>query len=205
MLGGMFDPVHFGHLRSAVELREVLGLAEVRLVPCAKPPHRPPGHVTAQQRAHMLQLAVDGEPGLRVDERELQRDTPSYSVDTLLSLRAELPDTPLCLVVGRDAFCGLPSWHRWTELFALAHIVVLDRPGHATPIPAPLAEAIGDRRSVAPQDLHGSLSGRVFFQPVTQLEISSTALRAAIAAGRSVRYLVPDPVYRFIQEHRLYA
>lgn len=205
MLGGMFDPVHFGHLRSAVEIREDLALDQVRLVPCARPPHRPGALATAEQRRAMLELAIAGEPGLVVDDREIRRTTPSYSVDTLTSLRAELPHTPLCLIVGSDAFLGLPTWHRWRELFGLAHIVVLERPGRDAGVSEALRAELRGRLTQSPQDLHQALAGRVLMRRVTQLPISSTALRESLARGRSVRYLLPDVVYRYIQSHDLYG
>lgn len=204
ILGGMFDPVHFGHLRSAVELRQQLDLAQVRLIPCAKPPHRTPGVASAEQRAAMLSLAVADEPGLLVDEREIKRATPSYSVDTLRSLRSELPTTPLCLVVGMDAFLGFPTWHEWRDLFALCHVVVLERPGHFPEMPPVLAEEFAARHSVSRQCLREKKAGAILLQRVTQLSISSTALREALKRGQSVRYLLPDSVYSYITEHGLF-
>lgn len=201
----MFDPVHFGHLRSAVEVREDLGLEQVRLVPCARPPHRPGALATAEQRRAMLELAIAGEPGLVVDDREMRRPTPSYTVDTLTSLRAELPDTPLCLIVGIDAFLGLPTWYRWRELFGLAHLIVLERPGREANMSAALRTELHMRLITEAADLHSALVGRVLMHRVTQLPISSTALRESLAKGRSVRYLLPDVVYRYIQSHDLYG
>lgn len=201
----MFDPVHFGHLRSAVEVRESLGLDQLRLVPCARPPHRAGAVASAEQRRTMLELAIAGEPGLAVDDREMRRDTPSYTVDTLVSLRAELPATPLCLVVGIDAFLGLPAWHQWQTLFNLAHIVVLERPGRDPAMSEILRAEMQARLTTDAADLHRTLAGHVLMQRVTQLPISSTALRESLARGRSVRYLLPDVVYRYIQSHDLYG
>lgn len=204
VLGGMFDPVHFGHLRSAVELREDLDLDQVRLIPCARPPHRPASHATAEQRRAMLELAIAGEPGLMVDDREMTRSMPSYSVDTLASLRQEMPAIPLCLVVGMDAFLGLPTWHRWRELFDLAHVVVLERPGREERIGDALRGELEARRTARPEDLRRAVCGHMLLHRVTQLPISSTALRESLARGRSVRYLLPDVVNRYIQAHDLY-
>ena len=129
LLGGTFNPVHNGHLRSAVEVRERLALDELRLVPSARPPHRAAPEVTAEQRLAMVQLALAGSDELQVDARELQRSSPSWTVDTLASLRAELgPQAVVFFILGWDAFCGLPGWHRWQELLELAHLVVLQRP-----------------------------------------------------------------------------
>lgn len=200
----MFDPVHFGHLRSAVEVRQNLGFDQVRLVPCARPPHRAGAVASAEQRRTMLELAIAGEPGLAVDDREMTRTTPSYTVDTLASLRTELPATPLCLVVGIDAFLGLPTWHQWQALFNLAHIVVLERPGRDMTMSDILRAETQARFTTEAADLHHTLAGHVLMHRVTQLPISSTALRESLARGRSVRYLLPDTVYRYIEAHDLY-
>lgn len=201
----MFDPVHFGHLRSAVEVREGLNLDQVRLVPCARPPHRAGAIASAEQRRAMLELAIAGEPGLAVDDREMTRTTPSYTVDTLASLRAELPDTPLCLIVGMDAFLGLPTWHRWQTLFDLAHIVVLERPGREANMSEVLRAEMQARLTTQTVALQNTLAGRILTYRVTQLPISSTGLRESLARGRSVRYLLPDVVHRYIQSHDLYG
>lgn len=201
----MFDPVHFGHLRSAVEVRDGLNLAQVRLVPCARPPHRAGAIASAEQRRAMLELAIAGEPGLAVDDREMTRTTLSYTVDTLASLRAELPSTPLCLIVGMDAFLGLPTWHRWQALFGLAHIVVLERPGREAHISDILRAEMQARLTTQADDLQHTLAGRLLTFRATQLPISSTGLRESLAGGRSVRYLLPDAVYRYIQNHDLYG
>ena len=131
LLGGTFDPVHFGHLRSAVEVCEQLQLDELRLIPSARPPHRGMPGATAAQRLRMVELALGQGGGLQVDDRELQRERPSYTVETLESLRQELgSDVALFMVLGWDAFCGLPSWHRWESLLELANLVVLQRPDY---------------------------------------------------------------------------
>lgn len=205
ILGGTFDPVHFGHLRAALELQESLGLAEVRLLPCGQPPHRDPPRAAAADRLAMLELAVAGQPGLRVDRRELERSGPSYMVDTLASLRAELGATSLCLLLGSDAFLGLPQWHRWRELLQLAHLVVLHRPGWALQsVAAPLAEVLAAHRITSSADLMRQPAGGLLLQPVTPLDISATAIRAQIAAGRSPRYLLPDAVWDYIRRRDLY-
>ncbi len=125
MLGGTFDPVHIGHLRSALEVAESYALDKLLLIPSARPPHRETPQVSAQQRLEMVRLAVADVAVLSVDDRELRRDKPSWSIDTLLSLRAELDEQDqLLLILGWDAFCGLPNWHRWSELLDHCHILV---------------------------------------------------------------------------------
>ncbi len=205
ILGGTFDPVHYGHLRPALEVLELLALAEVRLLPCGVPPHRGAPAATPAQRRAMLELALEEQAGLRLDTRELERPGPSYMVDTLGSLREELPDTPLCLLLGVDAFLGLTRWHRWEELFNLAHLVVMHRPGWAfAAADATLAALLAERRVDSHAALAAHPAGAVLLQPVTQLDISATAIRAQIAAGRSPRYLLPDGVWDYIRAQGLY-
>ncbi len=205
LFGGTFDPVHSGHLRVALDAREGLGLDEVRLLPAREPPHRPPPGATPEQRRDLLEAAVDGVRGLRVDARELARPGPSYTVDTLAELRDEVgPEQPLVLLVGVDAFHGLPDWHRWHALFDLAHLVVLQRPGQVPGLSPALAAEVDARATDAAADLHGAPSGRVLAWRVTQLEISASDIRARVAAGRSIRYLVPDRVHDTIHRLGLY-
>jgi nicotinate-nucleotide adenylyltransferase len=204
LLGGTFDPVHFGHLRTAVEVRDGLGLAEVRLVPCRVPPHREAPRAGPSQRAAMLRIAVQGEPGLRVDERELTRPAPSYTVDTLASLRAEMGAISLCLVIGEDAFSELASWHRAPDIPGLAHMVVVGRPGSAGDVTAKLADLIDGRWTEQPEHLALQPSGLVYRHRVTQMDVSATRIRELVASGRSPRYLLPDTVWDFIRDRGLY-
>jgi nicotinate-nucleotide adenylyltransferase len=205
ILGGTFDPVHYGHLRPALELLETLDLAEVRFVPCRIPPHRGAPWITADQRLALVRLATDGQPGFATDDRELRREGPSYMVDTLASLRADLDaDMPLGLIVGTDVFRELHTWHRWRELTDLAHIVVMQRPGVLQPLPPVLEEFVAPRVVYDAGALRHRPAGGILFQPVTQLHISATRIRALLAHGRSPRYLLPDPVLAYIQERALY-
>lgn len=205
IFGGTFDPVHFGHLRPVLEVLEELPLAEVRLIPVHVPPHRDTPSVSSAQRLELLRLAVEGVPGLVVDDRETRRPGPSYTVDTLADLRREFPHRSLCLILGMDSFLGLPSWHRWQELTRYAHLVVLDRPGSAPPAEGVLADWLAERRTESPEPLRSSSAGAVYFHPVTQLDISATMIRHLIAAGRLPRFLVPEAVWRRIVEQGLYG
>jgi nicotinate-nucleotide adenylyltransferase len=205
IFGGTFDPIHCGHLRTAFELWQELGLAEVRFVPAGSPPHRDRLYAGAEVRLRMVQAAVADQPGFVVDDREVRRSGVSYSVDTLTELRCEYPRRSLCLLLGMDAFVGLPNWHRWRELLALAHIVVAHRPGWRAPTTGPLGEVMVDHGTGSIRTLHQESAGRVYVRPVTQLEISSTELRALIVAGRDPRYLVPEAVRQIIVETRCYA
>jgi len=203
--GGTFDPIHYGHLRAALEVKEAVGLEEIRFVPCRLPPHRAVPEAGPELRLKMVELALrDGEPGFRLDTRELDRPGPSYMVDTLASIRSETGIRPLCLIVGLDAFLGFPRWHRWRELFGLAHIVVMRRPGAAPDFAGDLAPHVTERRTDQPAVLDLQPSGSIHFVDVTQLDISATHIRVAVKTGKSARYLVPDPVLHFIQEEGLY-
>lgn len=204
MLGGTFDPVHIGHLRSAVELRERFGFDQIRFVPCHLPPHRAQPGADSAQRLRMVELALADEPGLIADARELRRAGPSYTFDTLTELRAELgAQCALALVLGVDAFAGLDTWHRWRELPELAHIVVMARPDSVLPESGPVAELLRARRA-APEALQQRPAGAIVPVALTPLPISATGIRAIVRNARSPRYLVPDSVWAYIREQRLY-
>jgi len=205
IFGGTFDPIHYGHLRTALELLEGLSLAEVRFIPCGRQPLRHEQTAASQTRLSMVEAAVESEARFSVDTRELEREGPSYSVDTLTGLRTEHQDRPLCLLLGMDAFLSLPNWQRWEELIGLAHIVVAHRPGWQAPVEGDLGDLVREHATEAPQDLRAASSGRVFITPVTQLEISATGLRKLIRAGLDPKYLVPESVRAIITETECYA
>lgn len=201
--GGAFDPVHEGHLAVACAARDVLD-ADVALVPTGDPRHRAPAHARAAQRVTMLERAIAGQPRLHVDARELSRQGPSYSIDTLEELRAEHgPDVPLAMIVGDDAFAGFPGWHRWMELFDLAHIVVASRPQPAA-IPERLAERMAGRLVENPAALHEVPAGCVFRLCLPLHPQSSSAVRGRVAAGLSLQGWVPDTVAEYIAMQGLY-
>ncbi len=207
IFGGTFDPVHFGHLRPALELKEQLGLESLHLIPCNIPPHRGEPHATPEQRCAMLELAIGNEPGFVLDRRELERDGPSYMVDTLKSLREEYGEArPLCLIIGADAFLGLPNWYHWQDLARLAHIVVAHRPGWVLEESElePALQQLLQHRLDGPQQLGDSAAGGVLLQTVTQLAISATDIRRRVAAGGNANYLLPQSVWDFIRRHNLY-
>ena len=205
VLGGTFDPIHFGHLRSALELRERLGCGQVRLIPCHRPPHRDTPAVSGEQRLRMVELAVAGDSGLVADARELRRPGPSYTIDTLIELRAELgARCPLYLVMGVDAFALLDGWWRWRELLDFAHIVVIARPDCALPQSGAVAGLLA-AHGAAVDTLRTRSHGGIATLQLTPLPISATAIRALIRAGRSPRYLLPDAVQAFISAQRLYC
>ncbi|RMD80271.1 MAG: nicotinate-nucleotide adenylyltransferase [Gammaproteobacteria bacterium] len=205
ILGGTFDPIHFGHLRPALDLLQRLPLREVRFLPCRLPPHREPPVAGPDHRLAMLELALAGEPGLRVDTRELEREGPSYMVDTLLDLRRELGGAqPLALILGMDAFRGLPTWHRWQEILGLCHLVVTRRPGWEGPLEGEAARLARTRAVEDPAALERRPAGSILFQAVTRLDISASRIRSLLAGGHSPRYLLPAAVLDYIQRHGLY-
>jgi len=197
ILGGTFDPVHNAHLRVAWEAAELLD-AEVRLIPANVPPHRDQPVASARERAAILRAALLGQDRLVLDEREIDREGPSWTIDTLIDLRDEIgAERPLILLIGADAFLGLPSWHRWGELFDHAHIGVLTRPGHEiASLPTELRIKVASRRCADALALTQTPAGRVLQMPVTPLEISATYVRDLLAAGAEPRYLMPDAVIK---------
>jgi nicotinate-nucleotide adenylyltransferase len=204
VFGGTFDPIHYGHLRTAFEMLQALDFDEVRFIPCGDPPHRGTTFADAGLRFRMVEAAIHGQNGFVSDDRELRRDGPSYTVDTLQGLRREFPGRALGLIVGMDAFLGLPMWYRWNEILNLAHIVVAHRPGWRAPDMGPLGEMIAEYGTHRIDDLHNSIHGRIHIHAVTQLEIASTEIRDLIAAGRDPRFLMPDAVRNVIEETGVY-
>lgn len=201
IFGGTFDPVHYGHLRSALEVKELFGLSEVRLVPCSVPPHRPQPVAAPFQRLQMLKLGINNRPDWIVDTRELDRAGQSYMVDTLSSLREEFPDRSLLLFIGCDAFNGLISWHKWQYLFEYAHLVVMTRPGFA---PQALNGFLKLRLAEGKEQLMQATAGKLFFQRITLLDISATCIRKMIAEKRNPDFLLPDAVIEYIRCQKLY-
>jgi nicotinate-nucleotide adenylyltransferase len=210
LLGGTFDPVHYGHLRIADDVRRALGLSEVRLVPAGDPPHRAGPVASAADRLAMLQIAVAVFPGLTVDDRELRRPGRSYTVLTLEDLRSEFPGRPLLLLLGADAFRGLPSWHRWRELFELAHLVVVERPGVRleASLPAALRPLWYERLTGDPKVLSMQPAGAIYLQAVAPQAASATTIREWLARGNvadeALRELLPAAVLAYIDRNQLY-
>lgn len=208
VFGGTFDPIHFGHLRLAEEMAEGLGLSQVRFIPAGQPPHRGAPRTAAVHRLEMVRRAIAGNPRFEVDAREVERPDPSYTVNTLTALRAELGnEQPLWLLLGADAFAGLPGWHQWQRLFALANIVVAARPGANLMQPDGLPEELKHELSQrqVPDGSATGPAGSVVLQHMTALDISATRIRATLARQDSARYLLPDAVLDYIHEHQLYT
>ena len=208
LLGGTFNPIHFGHLRMAQELAESLSLNSVKFIPSANPPHKPPPQVSAEHRAAMVQLAIADNPQFQFDGRELSRNGASYTVDTLESLRSELgDDASLILIMGSDAFTKFNTWHRWQEIIKLCHIALVQRPvsSNKESLTKELENFLHNHYTEHAEDLHESSAGLVTMQAITPLEISSTAIRQALQLNHSARYLMPENVLDYIAAQQLYS
>jgi len=214
IFGGTFDPIHYGHLRLAEEMAAALNLREVRFIPSGQPPHRAEPQTSSQHRLEMVRRAIAGNPRFVLDDREVRRTQetqgksprPSYTVDTLIELRQELgPLQPVYLLLGADAFLGLPGWHNWRSLFDLVHIAVAERAGTSLPpaLPDELQREIAAR---VPQDQGVDIgpAGTVRILQMTPLAISARAIRQALPIQKSVRYLLPDSVLDYLQQQHLY-
>lgn len=205
ILGGTFDPIHLGHLRMALELYEALSLANVQLIPCYEPVHRKKPVASPEQRLAMVRCAVANEPALIVNDCEIRRQSPSYMIDTLLSLKDTHPDTPLCLLLGIDAFLGFASWHRWEAILENAHLVVAHRPQYQPPKEGVIADLLKQRLQQEIAYIHENSAGGILVRPITALEISASDIRKQIAMGRNPRYLLPENVYDYICQHGTYS
>jgi nicotinate-nucleotide adenylyltransferase len=205
ILGGTFDPIHMGHLRMALELYETLDLARVHITPCFQPMHRKQPIASPNDRLAMVQCAVAAEPALIADDREIRREGPTYTIDTVFEMQAEMPDTPLCLLIGIDAFLGFASWNRWPEILNQTHIIVAHRPHYQLPTTGIIADLIKERLQHEIAFIHENPAGGILFRPITALEISATDIRKQIAMRRNPRYLLPDGVYDYIKQHGTYS
>ncbi len=205
VLGGTFNPIHYGHLRSAVELLDLFDFERLNLMPCAVPPHREMPGCSAEHRAAMVELATEREPRLACDPRELRREGPSYTIDSLEELRAELGSArSLCLVMGGDAIHNIRTWHRWQELLDYCNIIVIARPGWEFPEQGEEHDWLARHRAASARHLLGSPAGLVWLERLRPLSISSTEIRDLLATGRSPRYLLPEPVLDYIERNALY-
>ena len=203
ILGGTFDPVHHGHLRIAQDAAEALALEQVRLIPLARAVHREQPLATAEQRLDMLRLAVAGHPLFTVDDREIRRGGASYMIDTLASLREDLPGRSLCLLLGSDAYNGFMTWRDPAGILQLANLAVLQRPGYRLP-DDPALSAFTEAHSTPADALGARDDGGIGFVTVTQLDISSSDIRRRVGGGRSPAWLLPQAVIDYIHTAGLY-
>ncbi|TYL48201.1 nicotinate-nucleotide adenylyltransferase [Marinomonas sp. IMCC 4694] len=205
IMGGTFDPVHNGHLRTAVEILDRFRFSGLTLIPCFQPVHKSRPSLLPRQRLEMVKLAVSGDARLSVDSREMDREGPSYTVDTLRDIRAEIgPDQPLVMVLGMDSFLSLPMWLRWQELIRYAHLLVVSRPGWEPDFVSELSTFCENYRAKSSHELQCAPSGRIWFETLTPLAISSSMIRALAYKNESIAYLLPEPVQAYIEQHQLY-
>ena len=203
-LGGAFDPVHIGHLRGALAVRDALDLERVDLIPAAQSPLKDQATVDVAHRLAMLELAVADLQGIAVDARELGRPGPSYTVDTLEGLRHEYgAERPLVWIMGADILSTLPRWSRWRALLDFAHVVVIGRPD-AEPHPSEVSDWLS-KHKVDKADLLSRPGGGVFSLAQPLLDISSSDIRTMIAEGRDPRFLLPEGVMEYISNHALFS
>jgi nicotinate-nucleotide adenylyltransferase len=208
VLGGTFDPIHRGHTQLARDALGALGLDELRCVPAGKPPHRPAPGAGASDRLAMARLAFADQPGCVIDDAEIGQSGPSWTVLTLARLRALYADAGLVLIVGADAFLGLPSWHRWQELIGLAHIAVANRPGSDLD-PAAMPERLKNffltHATTDVSALKHSTAGSIVSFTMTPCVVSATQIRLAVHQRQSIAKLVSPQVESYIYHHHLYA
>ncbi|WP_338562119.1 nicotinate-nucleotide adenylyltransferase [Erwinia sp. E_sp_B01_3] len=207
LFGGTFDPVHYGHLKPAEALAKLTGLQKVTLMPNNVPPHRPQPEATPAQRVEMIRLAIADNPLFDIDLREMQRETPSYTLETLIALRQERgKDQPLGFIIGQDSLLTLHKWHRWEELLDYCHLLVCKRPGYPEQMPLPeLKKWLADHQTTNISHLHQQPSGCIYLAETAMLDISATEIRERRHAGNSVAGLLPAPVINWMDQHNLYS
>lgn len=204
ILGGTFDPIHIGHLRMGIELYEACHLAKIHVMPCYQPVHRQLPMATPLQRLAMVEYAIENEPSLVADDREILRKGPSYTIDTLLELHADMPDTPFCILIGIDAFIGFATWHRFEEILQYAHLIIAHRPQYHLPTTGVIADLLHQHLKQDAKYIHNHLAGGILLRPISLLEISATDIRKQIAMKKNPRYLLPNSVYEYIQQNSIY-
>ena len=199
LFGGTFDPIHYGHLRPALDVMQAANLDEMRFIPNRVPPHRGSPILSDQQRAELVQIAIADTNGFVLDQRELEREGPSYMVDTLISLKQDFPESSLCLIMGMDAFNGLPQWHRWRELFDLCNLIITSRPGSELPDFASQTD-MQKKISDDPKCLRERPVGQILLQSVTQLDISASLIRQHLSNRQSTQFLLPEAVREKLEQ-----
>lgn len=206
ILGGTFNPIHHGHLHLATRLQQTLGFETIRFMPAAIPALKDTPNVSAAQRAEMIKLAIIGHPIFQIDTRELERPGPSYSIDSLISLRKELGNmASICWLIGSDAFAKLNTWHRWNELLNYCHFVVVKRPHSEYLNWNDEVECLLESHQTKNIDtIKNSASGKILIQEIEALDISSTQIRLHIASKEDVSNLMPSNLINYIQTHHLY-
>lgn len=205
LFGGTFDPVHYGHLKCADQARQKLNLSRLFLLPAGDPPHRETPQASTRQRLEMLNLALTEFPSLKLDDRETRRPGRSYMVETLLEIRAEFPLRPIVLVIGQDAANLLHTWFHWKQLFSLAHIVILTRPGSTLQYPQELAGQFAQYLTSDVSELQRLLAGKVLQLEVGSVDVSATDIKRLLRKGRSPGSMLPANVLDYIHQNHLYV
>ena len=203
VFGGTFDPVHQGHLRTVASVRQQLDLAHVLFVPAARPRLRSAPIASATHRLEMLKRALASEPSFEVNDLELGRDRPSTTVLTLEALHHDYQETPICFILGIDAFLGFPQWHRWTELLGLAHFVVMSRPGTILPVERPTWWVRAETTDLSM--VNRRRAGSVVMVEVPPMDVAASNIRERLRVGDDISHSVPKSVIDYITEHQLYG
>jgi nicotinate-nucleotide adenylyltransferase len=206
VLGGTFDPIHFGHLRPALDVLQNVGLEQIRFLPNNIPPHREQPWLSRDVRKQLVSMAIADVPQFVLDERELNREGPSYMVDTLTELKAQFADDALCLIMGMDAFAGFTQWHQWQSILGLCHLIITTRPGSAMFDSNEMDfgehhTRLKDRIVSDVNTLQARQHGQILLQSTTLLDISASQIRASLSNGKSIQYLLPENVREFLQQH----
>ncbi len=205
ILGGTFDPIHLGHIHVAKELQLLFKLKEVRFIPCYLPPHRSTPESSAEQRLNMVKLALDNQPNLIADDREIQRKDISYMIDTLLSLHQEFSNTPLCLMMAVDQFDTFDTWHHWQDILQYAHLIIVNRPNYKLTLNQNLTALLQNHQTNNKLDIYDNTHGNIIFQDIAPSPISATDIRSQLHHGKNAEALVPVAVWQYIQQHQLYS
>ena len=203
-LGGTFDPIHFGHLRPALEIQQALALKTLYLMPNYIAPHKSKSLASPEQRIKMVDLAIQATPNLELNTQELLRESPSYTINTLKLLREQYPDTPICFIMGMDSLIQFDSWYQYQDILKYCHLVVSHRPGWQPDFNETISALLNKHQVQDPQQLHQQLCGSIYFQKTTQLDISSSKIRQLIATNQSIDYLTPQAVCSYIKSKSCY-
>lgn len=204
LFGGTFDPIHNGHIKIAQMLQKKLSLEEVRFIPCKIPVLKEEAHADANDRLAMLEIAIGENPSFKIDTLELDRTTPSYTVETLRTVRSMLPNTPLCFILGMDAFLDLQRWYQWQELLNLAHLVIINRNSHLIVEDSVLAELMAKHSTANTEQLKSKLAGHIFQMHIPPIPLSSSSIRQQINSGQDVNEFLPPGVWEYIKTRDLY-
>lgn len=203
-LGGTFDPIHFGHLRPALEIQEALNLQSLYLMPNYIAPHKATSLASTEQRIEMVKLAIQDNPRLQLNTQELLRTSPSYTLETLKLLRSQYPNTPICFIMGMDSLINFDSWYHYQYILDYCHIVVSHRPGWSPIFNETVSQMVAEHQTLDATQLHSTLHGCIYFQSTTQLDISSSQIRQLLANNQSIDFLTPHPVCNYIKEQNCY-